>query len=481
MTEGSSIGKKAFSGVIWASINQFGTQIFNFVSSLILSRILSVSDFGCIGMLTIFIAISSTFIDSGFGTALIQKKNANQNDFSTIFFWNIFLSFVVYGILYFSAPAIAVFFHTPILSKVLKVLGIVLIINALGSVQSNILRKKLRFKKFSIINIVAVFCSAIVGIFLALNDYGVWSLVFQQITLALVNTILYWIFNDWYPSFVFDIKAFKVLFRYGGFMFLSSLINTIASNIQGLIIGRKFTSNEMGLYSQSVKFRNIPSNAIPYIITQVLFPVFSQVQDNKEELKRLLKNGDKFLFFLICPLMVLLIIIARPLFILLYTTKWVDAVPYFQLLCIGGIAICMCDINYYVIAAVGKSKEIFKWTILKRINTVLFVLIGMYFGIYGVIIGSVIANFSTYTINAFLIHRYTTYKFFEQIKDLLGTLIIVILTGAFSVAIFYYLDINMYIEMFLEIIVYALIYLTLSYLFNKNILKGILSLIKKNI
>ena len=197
MAEGSSIGKKAFSGVIWSSVNQFGTQVFNFVSSLILSRILSVSDFGCIGMLAIFIAISSTFIDSGFGTALIQKKNANKNDFSTIFFWNIFLSFFVYAVLYFSSPAISVFFKTPILSEVLRVLGIVLIINALGSVQSNILRKKLKFKKYSIINIVAVFCSAVVGIILALNGYGVWSLVFQQLTLAAVNTILYWIFNNY--------------------------------------------------------------------------------------------------------------------------------------------------------------------------------------------------------------------------------------------------------------------------------------------
>jgi len=481
MAEGSSIGKKAFSGVIWSSVNQFGTQVFNFVSSLILSRILSVSDFGCIGMLAIFIAISSTFIDSGFGTALIQKKNANKNDFSTIFFWNIFLSFFVYAVLYFSSTAISVFFKTPILSEVLRVLGIVLIINALGSVQSNILRKKLKFKKYSIINIVAVFCSAVVGIILALNGYGVWSLVFQQLTLAAVNTILYWIFNNWYPSFVFDIRAFKSLFRYGGFMFLSSLINTIASNVQGLIIGRKFTANEMGLYSQGVKFRNIPSNAIPYIITQVLFPVFSQIQDNKEELKRLLKNGDRFLFFLICPLMVLLIIIARPLFILLYTTKWIDAVPYFQLLCVGGIAICMCDINYFVVAAIGKSREIFRWTILKRINTVLFVVIGMYFGIYGVIIGSVIANFSTYTINAFLIHKYTTYKFGEQLNDLFGTLIIVLITASISVLIFYYLDLNMYIEMFVEMIFFGLVYFLLSYLFNKELVMGILSLVKKNV
>ena len=251
----------------------------SFFSNVVLARLLTPDDYGCIGMLMIFIALSNTFIDGGFGSALIQKKRPTQEDYSTIFYWNIALSIVLYVILFLCAPLIADFYNIELLSRVLQVEGLVLIINAFGIIQSNQLRKQLKFKSIAQVTLTATVISVIVAILMAFMGYGIWSLVAQQLVLSLATTIFYWVYSSWRPSRVFSWASFKELFGFGSFMLLSSLINAFCNNLNGLLIGKYFSASSMGYFSQSKKLEDVFSSSIEAVVGQVTYPVLVEVKD----------------------------------------------------------------------------------------------------------------------------------------------------------------------------------------------------------
>lgn len=460
-----SLREKTISGMLWSALQRFGVMFISFVANLILARLLLPEDFGCIGILMVFIAISNTFIDGGFGSALIQKHNPTLEDYSTVFYFNLVFSVFLYVLLWFSSRYISEFYRIEDLDRILKALGVILIINALGIIQSNQLRKRLEFKKMSYIYVSSMLCAVIAGIFLAYNGYGVWSLVVQLIVNSVLVNLQLWLFNKWFPSLVFSWKSFKELFGFGNYILLSNLLNTFCNNIQGLIIGRVFSAKDLGFYAQARKLEEIPSTSLSQIVGQVSYPVFSKIQADRVALKNALQKTVKSLAFVNFPLMILLIVIARPLIIFLFSEKWIESIPYFQILCVAGIAICLQDVNYYIVAAVGKSNELFRWNVVKRGLGLLFILVGLKFGIEGILYGMVLGSFTIYVVNAWLASKYVEYTCFSQIRDVAMTLVVAILAGICS-NLFSYLNINDLSLLIIQVFSYVACYVTGAYLFK---------------
>lgn len=461
----SNLKQETFSGVMWSSVQRFGSMAITLASNIVLARLLSPSDFGCIGMLMIFISLSNTFIDGGFGSALIQKKQPTKEDYSTIFYWNIFLSIILYAVLFFSSPVIARFYKIPLLADVLKVQGIVLFFNSLCIIQHNQLRKQLQFKKLAIVEIVAAILSLAVAIVTACYGWGVWSLVAQQLSLGLFKAILFWLLNSWRPTLVFSWLSFKELFKFGGFMLLSSLFGTLSNEIQGLLVGRMFTPATMGLYTQAYRLEGSAATAVSSVIDQVTYPVMAAVQDDRQKLISALKRFIQIPAYICSPIMALMIVIAKPLIILIYSAKWIECVPYFQILCTAGLAVCLQGSANNSIAAIGKSNIYFKWTIIKRSLTIVFCIIGIVlWGMKGLLWSCVLGAWSVYFINAFLVAKHVGYSFWNQLMDILPFAVMSVATGGLVYWIGTQLTLNMYVIAVIQVALFCFIYTLLSYI-----------------
>lgn len=469
----STLKERTIFGIVWSGIQKTGTILLNFISSIVLARLLTPHDYGVIGMLTIFLALSNTFIDGGFGSALIQKKNPNNLDYSTIFYWNLFLSLFLYAVLWFSAPFIAFFYNLSILTDVLRVQSLVLIINALRIVQINQLRKNLKIKIIAFVELVSAGIALIITIFLAWKGFGVWALVIQQLVFSTLSTLLCWILNKWRPLITFSKTSFYELFSFGGFILLSNLLNTFCNNIQGLLIGKVYNSSTLGLFTKAKRTEELSSTFISHILDQVSYPVLSESQNDKEKMIKILKNFITTSAYITFPLMLFLIVFAKPIFIVLYSNRWLNSVPYFQVLCISGIAICLQTINYYAVAAIGKSKELFKWTIIKRLLGLVFIVLGIIcFGMYGVLFGMVLSAWSIYIINAFLVSKYVGYSLKQQFSDLFPILTLAVLTAVLTYTINIIVELEIPIISVLQAIFFCLFYIFFSYIFKFDALKN---------
>ena len=389
--------QKAVKGVVWTALQKYSTMLIQFVSGIILARLLTPYDYGCIGMLMIFMVLAEAFIDGGFGSALIQKKRPTQEDYSTVFFWNLGLSVVLYAVLYLSAPVIARFYGIPLLCDVLRVQGVILFIYAFNIVQRNQLRKRLNFKVLSIVTISTSLIALSVTIFMAYRGYGVWSLVTQHILVAFIPALVFWFYIKWRPRLVFSWQSFRELFSFGFYMFLTHLVNQFGNQFQGLLIGKFYNPSVMGLYSKAQATEKLASQSISQIMTQVTYPLYAEAQDDKNTLGNMIKRLTMVLSFITFPLMFILLLCAKPIFILLYSDRWVGCVPYFQVLCIAGLAFCLQSVNYQSISAIGKSKTLFYWTLVKRIAGMAFVVLGLLiYGMKGLLIGMVLNTWFSY-------------------------------------------------------------------------------------
>jgi len=475
-----SLKKRTISGMFWTSVQKFGVVGMSFGTNIILARLLTPADFGIIGMLTIFIAVSATFVDGGFGSALIQKKEPTQTDYSTILYLNAGISIVLYVILYLSAPYIADFYNMRILCNVLRMIGLTLIINAVSYVQAVKLRKEMKFKKLSYIYLTASLISFVISIGLAYHGFGVWSLVWMNIINCSIATVLLWLYGKWCPSYVFSIQSSKSLFGFGSFLLLSNLINTFCNNIQGLIIGKLFNASDMGYYSQARKLNDLPSTSISSIIDNVSYPVMAAKQDNMVEFVYVVSKFIRIIAMITFPIMTLLIILGRPLIVFLYSDKWIAAIPYFQILCVGGLAICLQNINYNAVAALGKSKDLFKWTIIKRGIGLVFIIVGSLFGIYFLLWGSVLAAWSIYLCNSCVLGKVSTYSVISQIKDLFPSFLICIVALALSYIWIFVLPSNNLLY-FIQGLSFIAVFLMMSYIFMRDTLDSVIkSILKRN-
>lgn len=462
-----NLKQKAASGIIWSAIQKYSKLFIQFISGIILARLLTPYDYGCIGMLSIFMVLAETFIDGGFGSALIQKKRPTQVDYSTIFWWNLGMAILMYTILFVTAPAISRFYNIPILCNVLRVQGLILFIYSFNIVQRNQLKKKLNFKVLSIVTIVTSIISLIVTVFMAYKGFGVWALVTNNMIAAFIPAIVFWFYIKWRPIWTFSWQSFKELFSFGFYMFLTHFINSFGQKIQGLLIGKIYTPATMGYYSKAESTEKLASHSVSGIMTQVTYPLYAEVQDNKTALSNIIKRFTMTLAYITFPIMFILLLCAKPIFVLLYSERWLQSVPYFQVLCFAGLADCLQAVNYQAISAIGKSKTMFIWTLLKRAVGISAVVLGlMYFGMKGLLAGVIINYWFSYFVNISLVSKHVGYKFWNQIRDLLPVAITSFLAAVVSYGVGYLLHLNMYPDGLVKFVVYLIIYLGWSFIFK---------------
>lgn len=467
MVEHKDLKGKATSGVVWVSLQKFSVTALTFVSDIVLARLLLPYDFGCIEMLAIFMLLAETIVNGGFGSALIQKKNPTQADYSTIFFWNLGMAAIMYAVLYSSAPLIARFYNLDSLSPVLRVQGLVLFVYAFNIIQHNQLKKQLRFKEIAIVTIIASIVSLTTTIILAYLGFGVWALVAKNLVLTSLTSFIFWIVIKWRPSFVFSWKSFKELFGFGFFMFLSHMVTTFSSKLQGLLIGKFFNPNTMGYYSKASGTENIASSTISQILDQVTYPLYAEVQDDKEAIQSIVKRLSMSLSYITFPLLFVLLLAAKPMFVILYSEKWLPSVPYFQVLCIGGLAQCLQSVNFQTISAIGKSKTTFVWTMIKRGVGIGFMVGGLVlWGMKGILCGAVLNAWFSYFVNMGLVSKHIGYRWYTQLRDLAPTFFAAIVFGFIAYIIPSYISMGMYADGLLKVLVFAFLYLVWTLVFK---------------
>ena len=454
-----SLKTEATKGMVWSVIQRFSQMGVQLISSIILARLLTPDDFGAIGLLSIFILLSNTFMDGGFGSALIQKKNPSSEDYSTIFWWNLGMSLLLYMTLFLTAPFIAKFYRMDVLCPVLRIHAIGIIIGSFTSIQSNILNKSFKFKKIAIVSVCAQLISLIATIVLALLGYGVWSLVAQNIIYASVTSFCYWYNSSWKPQFIFSKKSFKELGTFCIFKLTTNVINVISNNKQGLLIGRFFNAATMGFYSKAKNTEMMASTALSSSINQVTYPLYSALQNDRAALISTIKKITTTVAFLTFPLMLLLMVIGKSIFVFLYSDRWLESVPYFQILCIAGIAQCLQAANLQPLNAIGKSKTTFSRNLIKQIFGVTIIICCLFFGgMKGLLIGMVVNSWQHYIINALLVSKHIGYKVIQQIKDLLPILVLSIVAFMLAVLIAKILVLPIYLDAAIKGIIYLLVY-----------------------
>ncbi|MCH5221526.1 MAG: lipopolysaccharide biosynthesis protein [Muribaculaceae bacterium] len=473
-----SLKNNVLSSMAWTSVQRFSGIFISFISGIVLARLLTPFDYGCIGMLTIFMVIADAFIDGGFASALIQKKQPTQTDYSTIFYWNIAMAIVMYAILFSCAPFIARFYEIPILCDVLRVQGIVLFINAFNIIQRNQLRKRMNFKVLAITSLITSIVSLTVTIAMAYSGYGVWALVASNLLTSAVPALFFWFYVKWRPSFTFSTSSFRELFSFGIFMFLTHVINDIGSKITHLIIGKVYNPSLLGYFSKAESTESLASKSISSVLTQITYPLYAQLQDDMASMINVLKKLTTSIAYVTFPMLFILILIAKPLFILLYTEEWAPSVPYFQIFCIIGLSSCLQAVNTQTIAAIGKSKIMFQWTVIKRTAGLAFVIVGLIlFGMKGLLCGVVAFNWFCYIVNIGLVSKYIGYNWKTQLLDLLPILI-----ASFSVAALVYVvgrlvNSSLYCDGILKFTLYVALYLAWSIIFKPKSFVYVLSAI----
>ncbi|MBO4532046.1 MAG: lipopolysaccharide biosynthesis protein [Paludibacteraceae bacterium] len=475
-----NLKQKAAAGMVWTSIQKFATIGISFISGIVLARLLTPYDYGCIGMLSIFMVVAESFIDGGFGSALIQKKRPTQVDYSTIFFWNLGMAVLMYTILFFTAPAISRFYELPLLCPVLRVQGVVLFIYAFNIIQRNQLRKNLNFKVLSIVTLSTSLISLGVTIFLAYKGFGVWSLVVQHILLAAIPALVFWFYVKWRPVWTFSWNSFKELFGFGFYVFLAHMVNQLGQKIQGLLIGKFYNPSVMGYYSKAEGTEKLASHSVSGIMTQVTYPLYAEVQDNKVAMSNMIKRLTMTLAYITFPLMFILLLCAKPIFVLLYSERWLQSVPYFQVLCFAGLAGCLQSVNVQSIMAIGKAKVMLWWTLFKRAFGISAMVLGLiWFGMKGLLFGVVFNYWFSYAVNISLVSKYIGYKWHRQVMDLLPVTLVALLAAAVSYGTGYLLHLNMYPDGLVKFAVYLIIYLGWSFIFKPEAYTYFLTIIPK--
>ena len=414
----ADLKKIAVKGFLWSAIERFGTLGIQFIITLILARLLTPSDFGLVGMLAIFIAIAQSFVNSGFGSALIQKKNPTVEDYSTVFYFNIVVSFLFYLILFITAPFIANFYNQPELITLTRVISLSFVFNAFGLIQITQLTKNINFKTQSKVGIAVAIFSGTIGITLAFLGYGVWALVFQTITQSFARSFMYWIINSWRPVFVFSIKSFKSLFSFGSRLLVAGLIDTIYKNIYLIVIGKFFNASSLGYYAQAQKIQEMPVVSITGIIQRVTFSLFAEVQDEKERLYNGYKRVLHLAVFISFPLMIGLSAVANNFIAVVLTDKWLPAVPYLQLLCFAGMLYPIHAINLNVVNVLGRSDLFLRLEIVKKVIITIAIFIGFIWGVLGLVIGSVITSFIALWINSYYTGKLINYGTIKQLSEM---------------------------------------------------------------
>lgn len=459
--------KKTVTGSFWTVIERFGYLGIQFISNLVLARLLIPDDFGTIGILIIFTSLSNVLIDSGLSSALIQKKDISEDDKSTVFFTNLALAIVVYFIFFFSAPLIAKYFHNPQITGLLRVIELMVVIDAFAAIQNTTLTRDMDFKALALYKIISIIVAVTISIFLAYIGIGVWALVIQYLLFSLCRAFLLWLRTKWRPLFTYSKHSFNSLFGFGSKLLISNSIATLYDQFQSVLIGRHYSETNLGYYTQAKLLMQIPVDSLARVVNNVSFPAYSKMQNERKELKVMVRQNLLFLVFLNTPLMFYLSTLAKPLLVFLYSDKWLGSVPYFQFLCLGyGLFSIIHNCNLTALKSVGRSDYVLKLEIIKKVIGFFLLLCGMHFwGIWGLMYGLAINSFIELFLNGFYLKKEIDYGSLDQIKDFLPPLFLSVISSFVVYLYLQYVPITSNIlNLIISFFVFATLYLLGAYL-----------------
>lgn len=413
----SSVKQETLTGVKWSAIERFSVQGIQFFLSILMARLLTPEDFGAIAMLGVFIAVSNSFVDSGFGNALIRKQNRTDVDYSTVFYFNIVVSFLCYVILYFLAPQIAQFYSMPILCPVLRVQALSLILNSLCAIQMTRLTIAIDFKGIAKRSLYSVVISGIAGVVMAYCGMGIWALVYQGILATLINVVFLWTYSKWRPSWLFSRDSFRELFSYGSKLLAAGLLNTIYNNLNPLVIGRYFSAQDLGFYNRGTHFARFPSTNVYDVLQRVTFPVMAKIQDDDEHLIRVYRKYISFTCMSIFFLCTLLAALGKPIILLVLSEKWEASIVYLQIYCFAAMFSHLNPLNTSLLKVKGRSGLLLRLEVIKKAISITILFLSIPFGVIGICVTKVL-----YCQIAIIVNTYYTGKFFHlgylaQVKD----------------------------------------------------------------
>ncbi len=414
-----NLKQKTIKGILWAIGELFGHHGIVLVITIFLAKILDPKDYGLAGIITAFFAIISTVIEGGFRQVLIRKREVSQVDLCTVFYFNLIVSLILYGLLYLCAPLIALFFKLPQLTPLVKVLGVTLIIQAFQIIQIVDLCRNMNFKVQTFITLPAGICAGGIAIVLAYNGFGVWSLVIQIIASNLITTILYWLLNSWRPTLVFSWPAFSELFSSSIKFLVSAVLDSLLKNLYSLIIGRYFAVHQLGYYSFSDKIQKMSSNKIVQAIQKVSYSTFSKIQDDRKRLLSGYKTVIQNTVAVIFPFMVFIIVMADPLFKMFLNEKWLPAIPYLRILCFVGAMFPLNSINLNIIQVKGKPTQFLWLKIIKFGSFLLMSLVLVHFGMLVLLLGQAVHSVFMFILISYFNKPILNYTLWQQIKDIM--------------------------------------------------------------
>ena len=474
----SNIKGKTINGIAWSVTERFSLQAMHIIVSIILARLLAPSEFGLIGMLAIFTSVAQSVLDSGFGSALIQKKDATQTDSSSIFYFNLLVGILLALLFYLFAPLISNFYNQPILKPITRVLSLSLIINAFSLVQLSILRKNLLYKNLFFVSTLTVLFSGTCGIIAAYSGLGVWSLVIQNLSQSIAQAILLWVLSSWRPVGHFSLNSLKSMFSFGSKLLIAGLIETVFRNLYQTFIGRVYSPSDVGYYSRAATMESAASAATSMALGQVIFSAFSPYQDDKGVLKKVHDKTIRMSMFVLMPVMIGLIAIAEPLFLFLLTDKWAESIPYFQLLCVIGLLFPIVVQNYNLLRITGHTGLHLKLEIFKYVLTIIAIALTYRHGILALIYGQIAVAYISHFVVSYFAGRLVNYSLYDQIKSLFPITIASAIMGG---ATFFVgkIEINSnFLKLIIQVVVGILVYYVLNKLVKSKELKELESIIK---
>lgn len=476
MSEGG-LQKKVLSGLVWKFGERMGAQAVSFLVSMILARLLLPSDYGVIALITIFIDIANVFVSSGFGAALVQKKDADNVDFSSVFYFSIGMSWTLYGIVFAFAPVVAGFYDKEILTPVLRVMALKLPLAGVNSVQHAYVQKKMLFKRFFFSTLIGTVGSAVLGIFMAYHGFGPWALVAQYLFNSTMDTVILWFTVKWRPVLAFSMERMKTLFGFGWKMLCSELIHTSYSQIRSLVIGKVYTERDLAFYNQGGKLPNIIVTNINSSISSVLFPAMTLKQDNRQKMKGMVRLSIRVSSYVMWPLMIGLMVMTEPVIRLIFTEKWLPCVPYMQIACIQYALEPVQTANVQAVKAMGKGRTYLLMEIIKKTFGIVMIVAVMYRGVMAIALTAMVVTFFAALVNSTPNRKFLGYSYREQLADLLPS---ILLAGAMGVCVYFVgmIPVSALVSICLQVAAGVAVYILLSLLFKVSQFTYILNTLK---
>lgn len=459
--------KQVFSGLIWRFSERMLAQLVTFLVTIILARLLDPESYGAIAIVNIFITLANVFVTSGFGNSLVQKKDSDDTDFSTVFYFGIVSGILFYLCVFAVAPLIASFYNMPILTPVLRVMGLKLILAGINSVQHAYVSKNMMFRKFFWSTLLGTLGSAVVGISLAYMDFGIWALAGQYMFNSIIDTIVLWFTVKWRPKKLFSFRRLKNLFSYGWKILFASLVRTGYTELRGIVIGKMYTPSDLAYYEKGKSFPSLVTRNIYVAVQSVVFPAMARVQDDLDQLKAMTRRLVRLHSYLVLPLLVGLALVAEPVIKLLITEKWISCVPFLQAFCIILAFEPIQTANLQAIKAIGKSDIYLKLEIVKKTIGILALIISAKYGVWAIAAGEVIVEFFAALANIYPNKKYINYGYMEQVRDLLNAAIPLVLMSI-AVLCMNVFNVGTFVELVIKVIAGAIAYVGSSVIFRND-------------